>query len=365
MKIGGRLTIGFALLTGLLIVITGFSMMLIRTSANNLKTVVTDFLPAIDFLEQADRDFFQLIEAERTQLLLGPAGEQNKKWADAWQENLDQAIERMAGYANLASSAEEKKLYDEYLVAHQKWLSLSKTVMAGATSTSPIEAAKARELSLGEESAAFEAMRENINKLEEIVMANAEELRVTTDKASSLAFTSLLVLASIAVALAVGVSVFLTLGITRPLRECVRISNAMAKGDLSLTVEERWTSSKDETGDLAKAMSATVHKMNSVVSEVQLSSTSVAHGASELSTAAQQMATGIAGIAESSQQLSQGATEQAASAEEVSASVEQMGANIKQNADNSFQTEKIATKAAGDAKQGAQAVAETVLPCAR
>jgi len=84
-------------------------------------------------------------------------------------------------------------------------------------------------------------------------------------------------------------------------------------------------------------------------------------GSSELSEASKQMATGISGIADSSQQLSQGATEQAASAEEVSASVEEMSANIRQNADNSFQTEKISAKAAGDAKEGLAAVRETVV----
>jgi methyl-accepting chemotaxis protein len=58
--------------------------------------------------------------------------------------------------------------------------------------------------------------------------------------------------------------------------------------------------------------------------------------------------------------MSQGATEQASSIEEVSASVEEMAANIRQNADNASQTEKIAMKAALDAKEGGEAVAQTV-----
>ncbi|MBI5593632.1 MAG: methyl-accepting chemotaxis protein, partial [Deltaproteobacteria bacterium] len=51
---------------------------------------------------------------------------------------------------------------------------------------------------------------------------------------------------------------------------------------------------------------------------------------------------------------------QAASAEEVSASMEQMTSNIMQNADNAQQTERIAVKCAEDAREGGNAVGETV-----
>ncbi len=58
--------------------------------------------------------------------------------------------------------------------------------------------------------------------------------------------------------------------------------------------------------------------------------------------------------------MSQGASEQAAAAEEASSSIEQMTANIRQNADNAMQTEKIATQASGDAREGGDAVNKTV-----
>jgi len=58
--------------------------------------------------------------------------------------------------------------------------------------------------------------------------------------------------------------------------------------------------------------------------------------------------------------LSQGATEQASSAEEASASMEEIASNIRQNADNAKQTESIAVKVAGDAKTSGEAVKGTV-----
>jgi len=146
-----------------------------------------------------------------------------------------------------------------------------------------------------------------------------------------------------------------------PLRVLVNTSEALARGELEYTALGSTTDEAGEIGILAKSMASTIGRLREVVSEVQTTAAQLASGTDEMSTAAQQMAIGIAGIADSSQRLSQGATEQAASAEEVSASVEQMGANIKQNADNSTQTERISAKAAGDARQGAAAVAETVI----
>jgi methyl-accepting chemotaxis protein len=73
-----------------------------------------------------------------------------------------------------------------------------------------------------------------------------------------------------------------------------------------------------------------------------------------------QVTSGTEQISSSSQQLSQGANEQAASVEEVSSSIEEISATIRQNADNASQTEKIAAKSANDAKDGGDAVKQTV-----
>ena len=116
----------------------------------------------------------------------------------------------------------------------------------------------------------------------------------------------------------------------------------IARGNLGITLKER--SARDR---LMHALSAMVKKLTQVVSDVRVAADNVASGSRQMSG--------------SSQQMSQGATEQAASAEEVSSSMEEMVSNIKQNADNAQQTEKIALKAAEDAREGGKAVAETVI----
>lgn len=123
--------------------------------------------------------------------------------------------------------------------------------------------------------------------------------------------------------------------------EVSRIAKEIASGNLILTVKER--SAQDE---LMRALAAMVVRLTNIVNDVKAAAGNVASGSQQMSSV--------------SQQISQGATEQAASAEEVSSSMEEMVSNIKQNADNAQQTEKIALKAAHDAKEGGKAVAETV-----
>ena len=165
---------------------------------------------------------------------------------------------------------------------------------------------------------------------------------------------------AIAVIIIVVLSLLLGRSIAKPVKLLAAASDALSRGNLDIELAESTKSRRDEIGTLAISIDSTIQRLREVVSGVKEASDAVTYGADELASASQQMSIGINGISESSQQLSQGATEQAASAEEVSASMEQMGANIRQNADNSIQTEGIANKAAGDAKQGAQAVIETV-----
>ena len=123
--------------------------------------------------------------------------------------------------------------------------------------------------------------------------------------------------------------------------EVTKAAQEISEGNLMVTVRER--SAQDE---LMRAMGAMVRQLSETIRNVQRVADKVAMGSQEMNV--------------KSEEVSQGATEQASSAEEVSSSVEEMASNIMRNADNAQQTEGIAVKAAGDAKTGGEAVAETV-----
>nr|MCU0867941.1 MCP four helix bundle domain-containing protein [Planctomycetota bacterium] len=128
----------------------------------------------------------------------------------------------------------------------------------------------------------------------------------------------------------------------RGLRDTAKVARAIAGGDLSVAVAVR--SQEDEVGS---ALTKMLENLRSIVGEVMQASGNVASGSEEMNATAQQLA--------------QGASEQAASAQETTSSMEEMTASIQQNADNARQTEKLAAKAASDAKSSGEAVAQTVV----
>ncbi len=117
----------------------------------------------------------------------------------------------------------------------------------------------------------------------------------------------------------------------------------LSNGDLTIELQaER----DDEIGLLVETVNKTVIQLKDIVTSVQDAADNVASGSQQLSAG--------------SEQLSQGTTEQAAAAEQASSSIEEMNATIKQNADNAFQTEKIAIQSSADATESGKAVIEAV-----
>ncbi len=113
-----------------------------------------------------------------------------------------------------------------------------------------------------------------------------------------------------------------------------------------LDVEKLPENSRDELGQLAKALNSMSDRLREIVASIQGATLNVTSGSGQISSA--------------SEGVSQGAAEQASSVEEVSSSMEEMAANIQQNAENAQQTEKIAHQSALDAEGGGRAVNQTL-----
>jgi methyl-accepting chemotaxis protein len=122
----------------------------------------------------------------------------------------------------------------------------------------------------------------------------------------------------------------------------VDVVRQVASGDLTVQVQTR---AGDTTSVLA-AMKQMTEKLLSVMLEIRGSADTLASASEQISSSAQA--------------LSQSATEQAANVEETSASVEEITSTVAQNTENAKVTDDIASRSAGSAKEGGQAVSQTV-----
>jgi methyl-accepting chemotaxis protein len=75
--------------------------------------------------------------------------------------------------------------------------------------------------------------------------------------------TLVMVLSAGAIALAVAIAAWITLSIVRPIRQAVQVAERLEAGDLSIDIKDE---SRDETGQLLRAMRNLVAKLNQVIS---------------------------------------------------------------------------------------------------
>ena len=154
-----------------------------------------------------------------------------------------------------------------------------------------------------------------------------------------------IIVGTIIVALILGIiiAMFLANLITAPITLGVKFAQSLADGDLTAKLD---VDAKDEIGQLAKALINMRDQLSQVVAQVRANSDTLSSASQEVSSTAQAM--------------SQMATEQAASVEETTSSIEQLNASVQQNTENAHVTEQMATKSAGEAREGGDAVNETV-----
>jgi len=153
----------------------------------------------------------------------------------------------------------------------------------------------------------------------------------------------LMILAVISVAMAIGLGLWLSHNIARPLIALARTAERIAAGDLSTRVD---LGRSDEVGQVADALGTMLAKLLEVVSEVRTGAASLASASGQVSA--------------TTQSLSRGTSEQAASVQETTSNIEQMNASISQNADNSRQMEQMASKGVKDGEESGLAVRDTV-----
>lgn len=195
----------------------------------------------------------------------------------------------------------------------------------------------------GEGAEKAQEVRADLEELARFKMAAAKETAQGNSALASRASVLMTSAIAIGVLLAIGLGVFLTISITRPLAAGVTFAQKVAGGDLTATVDVQ---SKDELGILARAL-------NETVSRLKESMTQISEASSQVKSASEQ-------IAQGNQDLSARTEQQAAAVEETAASMEEMATSIKSNTQNAQEVNNLAIDAANKAGAGVGVVGDVV-----
>ena len=184
--------------------------------------------------------------------------------------------------------------------------------------------------------AKFDEMVDLQNRMKQDYLAKANSERRTAWMIASACIALVVVLALL-------VAAWLVRQIITPLNHAVDLAQAIAKGNLSMDLQD---DRHDELGLLLQALNTMTKNLRNLVGEVR-------HGVESVSTAAEQIAVG-------NQNLSARTEQTAANLEETASSIEELTSTVAQASDTARQASQLAANAFTAAEHGGEVVSEVV-----
>jgi methyl-accepting chemotaxis protein len=373
-----RIAAGFGLVLTLAAGLGIFAFLRLQDIDKNAQTIALDTMPGALLSSQAQ------INSAATYALLfqhvlakDPASKSDLE--DAIKETRSRNAETLAKYEKTITDPRDRELFATLQTNRNDFFKASEELVRLSVAGKNEEALASFSKEL---TPAYSKYQETASSMVALNRTNGEVASKAILETVSSAERAILIFLGLALVSGIVVASFVTRSITQPLAAVTELINKVSQGDVSSKLDVR---SRDELGQmigstntmveslqenataalrisegdltvrvkvlsekdsLGKALEAMVERLSATVNEVAVAAEQVASGSQEMSS--------------SSQQVAEGAAEQSAAAEESTASMEQMAASIQQNADNARQTDKIASKAAEDARAGGESVMRTV-----
>jgi methyl-accepting chemotaxis protein len=283
-------------------------------------------------------DFKVQVQEWKNTLLRGKNPQDLDKYWTSFRKHEQAVAVAAARLAAALPAGETRTLTQEFVTAHS---------VMGKRYAQAFEAFKAARFDpqVGDRAVAG-IDRESVRLLDEVGRKiSAESTAIAAQAAASgrqATAVSLVLMALVFCACAVG-GVLFSRTITGPLGRAVAVAQAVAGGDLSVSLDAR---GQDEMAQLLKALQAMRDSLVRVVSNVRENADSVA--------------TASAQIAQGNLDLSSRTEEQASALQQTAASMDQLSTTVRTNADNARQASELAQGAAQVAVRGGGVVGDVV-----
>jgi len=339
MKIGTRLSAGFALVILLLIAIAGIGINRLAI-VNNASTVIAqDRYPKIQALTDIENNMNQVVRAVAyTLIVIEP--DQVKIELEQIPKSINENSKLLSGVEKGLRTEKGRELFRKLAEARGPYLN------AISHFTKLIEEGKKEEAKKTLLTEIRPAQRVYFDSLEKLIQFQEESLKQAdkdADEIYAVARTLLISLSVTAVLFAGLIAFFISRSITRPIVEAATIAETVAAGDLTSKIDIK---TNDETGQLLQALKEMNDGLLKMVGQIRAGSETIA-------TASAQIASGNA-------DLSSRTEEQASSLEETASSMEELTSTVKQNADNAKQANQLAVTASDIAIKGGSVVSHVV-----
>ncbi|MEM5388749.1 methyl-accepting chemotaxis protein [Paraburkholderia phymatum] len=337
LKIGVRLSAAFGLLIALLIGISILAATQLRAASQRTQELVTETYVKVDLAHQL-KDYANFAARQMRAALLARDADEVTKYLEQVQQTrikYDPAIKQLDA---LIRSTEERKLFDEMRAVQLHYRDTRNRV---ADLTRQGHKDQAIDLSFDDlrkdQQTYFDAL-DNLVKFQTDLMVQSGNDAAAASRSATLTIAGT---ALAAIVLGIICSLAITRSVVAPARAAVESANRVAEGDLTVHVEAR---THDEMGQLMQALQKMNGRLAQIIGGVRTS-------VETINSAASQIATENASLANRTEQ-------QAASLEQTAASMTQLTETVKQNADNAHEAKALAADASDIADTGHSAVQE-------
>lgn len=228
-------TCGFlALVSGL---IGSISIWALSKTNDSFQSMVNKSVPAIIYLEQAERDMLEAQVPERSLMFMKMGTPSSDQLVKEHQENIQQVEEGWAKYKTIPASATEKELWGPFETAWTDWKKTSSDVLKILAEDTPSARRDAIDIAMGESAMKFVVARDILDKLAEFKITEANSRSKTEQSQSALFFWMVLCFVIGTFFLAIIFSLVLARSIAIPLGKVAMTLHQVAEGDLTVTLD--------------------------------------------------------------------------------------------------------------------------------
>jgi methyl-accepting chemotaxis protein len=269
LKIGTRLAMGFALVLLLLSVIAGIGMWCLQEVGNATEAMAKRALVkeriAADWLVATSTN------SVRTFALVKSSDPEDQKH---FQKSITQTslgiTENSKKLLAMLDTAEEKSLYADGVAKRTAYVNLRTAILKLKADGQAEQAAQLTDAKLIQALEAYDASIRNMSLHQK---ANIDQTIASIDTLYRSGRFSLMILAVVSLVLGVLLSWRLTVGITLPLGQAVKLAETVAAGDLTSHIQVQ---SKDETGQLMLALKHMNDSLVDIVGQVRQGTDTIA-----------------------------------------------------------------------------------------
>ncbi|MBO6850351.1 MAG: methyl-accepting chemotaxis protein [Marinobacter sp.] len=308
-----KIALPFAITTIALVIIGLFSVRTAQNLVADTDNIADRFLPAVSEVLNGDRDLYQALVAQMALIEAASAGEPTNGLAGDFDENVQQARDRMGEAARRLAGTGVSTILTGYDAAFERWEQSARSTMALA-SDGNAEDARARMQTGG--ATQFSTLRDYFDKVglhaDELAHGRAREASSEgqTSSVVILSITAVAVILSVALFLAFMKMIIRSIGVLREQLDNI----AQGEGDLTRRIP---VENDDDLGQLATSFNQVLANLQTMIGAIQQLSNKLDDGAQELATAARDNNNGISKQTDSISMVATAVNEMQSAIEEV------------------------------------------------